>query len=106
MVLLFQNVAQGILITTKSYLLRTVILSLFFFLILPVGKILLIKLGLLSLSPAVLSRAGHHGGGGEDPYDIPALQTVHGFIESSLWEVYAWIETFYDTSEFDDYLYA
>ena len=106
MVLVFQNVAQGILITTKSYLLRTVMLSLFFFLILPVGKILLIKLGLLSLSPAVLSRAGHHGGGGEDPYDIPALQTVHGFIESSLWEVYAWIESFYDTSEFDDYLYA
>ena len=102
---MFQHMAQGILITTKSYLLRTVILSLFFFLILPVGKILLIKLGLLSLSPAILSRAGHQGGG-EDPYDTPALQAGHGFIESCLWEVYAWMETFYDTSEFDDYLYS
>ena len=105
MVLVFQEVAKGILISSKSYLLRTVILGLFFFLLLPVGKIVLIKLGLLSLSPALLSRAGHHAGA-EDPYDLPALQTWHGFIEACLWEVYDWGEKFYDTSEFDDYLYS
>ena len=103
--LVFQNMAQGILITTKSYLLRTVIMSLFFFLILPVGRLVLVKLGLLSLSPAILSRAGRHTGA-EDPYDTPALQTWHGFLEACLWEIYAWMETFYDTSEFDDYLYT
>ena len=104
LVVVLQNIAQGILITTKSYLLRTSILS-FFLLLLPVGKLILIKLGLLGLSPAILSRAGHHGGGpglGDSPYDTPALQTVQGFIESCLWEIYLWIETVFDTSEFDD----
>ena len=103
--LLFQNVAQGILITTKSYLLRTAILSLFFFLVLPVGKLILLKLGLLGLfglTPA--GRAGHDGGGGLGA--SPDLQTEAGFLESYLFEIKAWIETFYDISEFDDYLYA
>ena len=108
LVVVFQNIAQGILITTKSYLLRTSILS-FFLLLLPVGKLILIKLGLLGLSPAILSRAGHQGGGpglGDSPYDTPVLQTVQGFIESCLWEIYLSIETVFDTSEFDDYLYT
>ena len=104
LVLLFQHVAQGVLITTKSYLLRTLILGGFFFLVLPLGKLALVKAGLLSLSPAILSRAGLHAE--EDPYSSPTLETLHGFIETGLWEIYAWVQTFVDIDEFDDYLYT
>ena len=104
LVLLFQHVAQGVLITTKSYLLRTLILGGFFFLVLPLGKLALVKAGLLSLSPAILSRAGLHAE--EDPYSSPTLETLHGFIETGLWEIYAWVRTFVDIDEFDDYLYT
>ena len=90
--------------TTKSYILRTAILGFFFFGLLPLGKILLIKAGLLSLSPAILSRAAH-AHGAEDPYDTPTLHTVHGSIEAVLWEIYHWIENFYNPDELDDYLY-
>ena len=104
LVLLFQHVAQGVLITTKSYLLRTLILGGFFFLVLPLGKLALVKAGLLSLSPAILSRAGLHAE--EEPYSSPTLETLHGFIETGLWEIYAWVRTFVDIDEFDDYLYT
>ena len=100
----FQNLATAILLTTKSYILRTVILGIFFFGLLPLGKILLIKAGLLTLSPAILSRAAH-AHAAEDPYDTPTLHTVHGTIETVLWEIYHWIENFYSPDELDDYLY-
>ena len=44
MLFAFQQLGSGILITTKSYLVRTVILGIFFFLLIPVGKLVLIKL--------------------------------------------------------------
>ena len=47
MLFAFQQLGSGILITTKSYLVRTVILGIFFFLLIPVGKLVLIKLGLV-----------------------------------------------------------
>ena len=58
MLFAFQQLGAGVLITTKSYLVRTVVLGVFFFLLIPLAKLLLIKLGLVSLSPAILSRAG------------------------------------------------
>ena len=53
----FQNVIQGVLITIKSYAIRTLLLGCLF-LFLPLAKILMIKAGLISLAPAILSRAG------------------------------------------------
>jgi len=101
-VVAIQNVIQGVLITIKSYTIRTIILGCLF-LLLPLAKILMIKAGLISLSPAILSRAGNTA---ENPYDTPSMQTTHGFIETVLWEVYAWLGDFFQEDEFDDYLYA
>ena len=103
LVVAFQNLATGIILSTKSYILRTVILGFFFFLLLPLGKLLMIKFGLLHLSPAILSRSGH---GSSDPYETPMMQTTHGFLETLLWEIYAAAEGFFDYDEIDDYLYT
>ena len=46
------------------------------------------------------------GNTADDPYDTPSMQTTHGFIETVLWEVYAWGEDFFKEDEFDDYLYT
>ena len=106
LVVAFQNLATGVILSTKSYILRTVILGFFFFLLLPLGKLLMIKFGLLNLSPAILSRAGHGHGTSSDPYETPVWQTTHGFLETLLWEMYAAAEGFFDYDEMDDYLYA
>ena len=103
MLFAFQQLGAGILITTKSYLVRTVILGIFFFLLLPVGKMILVKLGLLSLSPAILSRSS--GGGASDPYDNPNLHTLQGLTETLLWEIYSYFEDIFNPDSFDDYLY-
>ena len=100
----FQHIASGILLTTKSYLIRTAILSVFLFFLLPLGKVVLIKLGLMSMSPVLLSRAYHHNDS-EDPYEQPSLHTLHGILEVLLWEMYAMVENFYQPDEIDDYLY-
>ena len=104
MLFAFQQLGAGVLITTKSYLVRTVVLGVFFFLLIPLGKLLLIKLGLVSLSPAILSRAGL-ATGHSDPYDTPYLQTLHGIIETLLWEIYSFAEDVFNPESFDDYLY-
>ena len=106
LVVAFQNLATGIILSTKSYILRTVILGCFFFLLLPLGKLLMIKFGLLNLSPAIVSRAGHGHGTSSDPYETPVMQTTHGFLETLLWEMYVAAEGFFDYDEIDDYLYT
>ena len=104
MLFAFQQLGAGVLITTKSYLVRTAVLGVFFFLLIPLGKLLLIKLGLVSLSPAILSRAGL-AATHSDPYDTPYLQTLHGVLETLLWEIYSFAADVFNPESFDDYLY-
>ena len=104
MLFAFQQLGAGVLITTKSYLVRTVVLGVFFFIFIPLGKLLLIKLGLVSLSPAILSRAGL-ATGHSDPYDTPYLTTLHGILETLLWEIYSFAVDVFNPDSYDDYLY-
>ena len=88
----FQYAVKGILITIKSYMIRTILLGLFFFVMIPLGKLSLIKAGLLAMSPAILSRSGNVN---EDPYDTPSMESFQGIVETFIWEIFRLGESFY-----------
>ena len=88
----FKYAAMNILLTIKSFMIRTVLLGLFFFVLLPLGKIAVIKTGLLSMAPSILSRAS----GGRSDDDTSAVESAQGLVEFLLWEMYKLGEGFFD----------
>eukprot|EP00091_Calanus_sinicus_P012831 TRINITY_DN28676_c0_g1_i1.p2 TRINITY_DN28676_c0_g1~~TRINITY_DN28676_c0_g1_i1.p2 ORF type:complete len:134 (-),score=33.32 TRINITY_DN28676_c0_g1_i1:56-457(-) len=87
----FKYAATNILLTIKSFMIRTVLLGLFFFVLLPLGKIAVIKTGLLAMAPSILSRAG----GGRSDDETSAVESAQGLVEFLLWEMYKLGEGFF-----------
>ena len=77
--------------TVKSFLIRTILLGLFFFVLIPLGKLFAIKTGLLLLSPSIISRAGEERS--DDMLDVESMEDLLEFFVS---EIYKLGESFVD----------
>eukprot|EP00092_Neocalanus_flemingeri_P021579 GFUD01023405.1.p1 GENE.GFUD01023405.1~~GFUD01023405.1.p1 ORF type:complete len:191 (+),score=34.04 GFUD01023405.1:73-645(+) len=95
----FQYAVKGMLLTLKSYMVRTLLLGFFFFVFLPIAKVILIKVGLLAMAPSILSRASRVD---DDPYDTSPIESFQGIAEYLIWEIYKLGESFY--SDIDDFM--
>jgi len=87
----FKYAAKNILVTIKSFMIRTILLGLCFFVLLPLGKLFIIKTGLLSLAPSTISNIE---GGRSD--GMLAVESIQDLIEFFLSEVYELGESFFD----------
>ena len=87
----FKYAAKNILVTVKSFLIRTILLGLFFFVLIPLGKLFAIKTGLLLLSPSIISRAGEERSG-----DMSAVESMEDLLEFFVSEIYKLGESFVD----------
>ena len=87
----FKYAAKNILVTVKSFLIRTILLGLFFFVLIPLGKLFAIKTGLLLLSPSIISRAGEERSG-----DMLAVESMEDLLEFFVSEIYKLGESFVD----------
>ena len=97
----FQYAVKGMLITIKSYLIRTLLIGFFFFVFLPLAKMAMIKAGLLAMAPAILSRASRVD---DDPYETPPMESFQGIVEFLIWEMYKLGESFY--GDIDDLMFS
>ena len=82
---------KGALLTMKSYLVRTAVLGAFFFLLLPLGKAVLVSAGIASLSALGLAESEQHGG---------------GLLGTFFSEARQWAEVFVNVDFLDDFLYS
>ena len=85
----FKYAAKSILVTVKSFMIRTILLGLFFFFLIPLGKFLAIKTGLLILTPSIISRAGE-----ERSEQILAVESMQDLSEFFVSEMYKLLESF------------
>ena len=87
----FKYAAKSILVTVKSFMIRTILLGLFFFVLIPLGKLLAMKTGLLILTPSIISRAGE-----EKSDRIFAVESMQDLLEFLVSEIYKLVESFAD----------
>ena len=89
----FKYAAMNILITVKSFMIRTALLGSFFFLFLPLGKMAVVQTGLSSMmTPSLLSRAD----GQRNEETLDDIMSPEHMIEFVLSEIFKLAESFFD----------